>query len=97
MINFRNSFLRFINSISDKNLGYMSIFTFSTVLIITIIFVFEVISLSFHTLLLTKTIIFFTPVLVFLVFLMLIPFGMLILTIALQDLIKRGKIKVESE
>jgi len=97
MINFRNSFLRFINSISDKGLARLSIFTFSTVLIITIIFVFEIINLPFHTLLLTKTIIFFTPVLVFLVFLMLIPFGMLILTIALQDLIKRGKIKVESE
>jgi len=97
MINFRNSFLRFINSISDKGLARLSIFIFSTVLIITIIFVFEIINLPFHTLLLTKTIIFFTPVLVFLVFLILIPFGMLILTIALQDLIKRGKIKVKSE
>jgi len=97
MSNFRNSFLRFINSISDKDLGYLSIFAFYTLLIITIIVVFEIISLPFHTSLLTKTIAFFVPVLVFLVFLMLIPFGMLILIVALQDLIKRGKIKVEGD
>jgi|GEM_PF-5375182 len=97
MSNFRNSFLRFINSISDKGLARLSILTFSSLLIITAILVFEIIALPFYTSLLTKTIAFFMPVLVFLVFLMLIPFGMLILTVALKDLIKRGKIKVESE
>jgi len=97
VINFRNSFLRFVSSISDKDLAYLAIITFSTLLIITAILVFEIISLPFHTSLLTKTIAFFIPVLVFLVFLMLLPFGMLILIVALQNLIKRGKIKVESE
>ena len=97
MSNFRDSFLRFVNSISDKGLGYLSILTFSSLLIITAILVFEIITLPFHTLLLSKMIAFFMPVLVFLVFLMLIPFGMLILIVALKDLIKRGKIKVESD
>jgi len=97
MSNFRNSFLRFVNSTSDRDLKHLSIFVFSTTLIITTIVVFEIISIPFHTLLLSKTIAFFVPVLYVLVVLMLIPFGMLILIVALQDLIKRGKIKAESE
>jgi len=97
MINFRNSFLRFVNSISEKSLERLSILTFSTILIITIILVFDIITFPLNNSLLTKTIAFFIPVLVFLVFLMLIPFGMLILIVTLQNLIKRGKIKMESD
>jgi len=95
MINFKSSFLRFVSSISNKTLGYLSISTFFITLIITILVAFTATTFSLHTFPLSKIIISYLPDLIFLVFLMLIPFGILMLIITLQSLMREGRIKAD--
>jgi len=99
MINFRNSFIKFVNSISDKYLKLISIFGFSITLTMGAI-TYLIISAYFNILLpetlLPKMLTFFVPILYILTGLALVWLSLIYLIKVFQTLIERGKIKVEN-